>query len=672
MSFYPSRYSTIGLPVGTVAALLTSCEYILSTLAALSARAAVHGSWLYNLHRGGEATIGISARTKRNVYKDVIGSILGVWLVVAVALVESNLYGSVVVSPVVAVSPFCISTSQSFDASLFDNLVPSMRSNIEPWVFGVIETLNCEGGLATIGTGHATNLYGHKRDIGAPICDPSIVTPPEKVSIQISVLRVNSEQIVMRTAETSVFEIIPYNRQGIGLPVYRQGPRSEGQGPCGMKGISTYMVGLTHGWMTAYANSRNISTFVMETICEQHSTVVTPIAVNLTDRCANYDMNILDVACIYDGLPPNLIRSAVIHDTAAIFVGKEAIDPSYACINASIRIDYTLISPDLFAKMTPPTILTMPVLIPLHLAVQRGYCERTVHVLGRAALVYSADAEWLDTRLRKLNRRMRYHAYMVTVASAQFPLTQVNESLTGFSATPETNEPCLLKGINDVTLVPWNWCLWLLILGVSATAIVTVLGITMRLVFAGETWRVGSAQWSLSRLFSNTGLGDPMAENSVVVQVVQDDTDNWSVRSDEESAFYGTVHGSVHRYSIGITKTERSRSPIQGSSRDDCRRINSNRRGLLSIFSPRERRVKYRVSTPFRSNNAEISNPGTDVRLPAPTTNSKDKKEELAPQNEVSVGGAIPVTGSLSLVRLRSKSGGAGSSTGAKSGSDHN
>lgn len=666
MAILGFSYAVINLPIGTVAALLTSCEYLLSTIAALSARAAVHGSWLYSLHRGGEASIGVAARMKRNIRKDIIGSIIGVWLVISVALVESNLYSSVVVSRSLVVSPMCISTSQPFPITLFGELIPSMRAIVEPWVIGVVDTLNCQGGLSTIGGGAGTDIYGKKLNLSAPVCDQSAIVPPQQVFIRLSRVYIGSQQIVFQPSRTAIFEIIPYSRRGIGLALPRLGPEYEGQGPCGAKGISTYLPGLRHGWITVSASAHNVSVSVLESVCEQHSAPVRPISFDLAESCTDFKSKALDLSCVYIQTSEDDVYSATIHDTSAIFVGKSGTDPSYACLNASVRIDYVFLPPSMFTKMTPPVAVTMPVLVPVQVAAVSGYCERTVHILGRAALVYSADAEWLHSELYGLDRRTRYHAFMIAVSSSQFPLANIRNSPSEmFSAvTPEGYEPCLLRGVNEVTLVPWNWCLWLLIFGVSMAGAVMIVGLTLRMLFSGESWRVGSAQWSLTRLFNDTGLADPFAENSVVVQVIPGDQDESPSRSDTDIVRSVTTSSAhVHNTTDG-KESRRSRSRSQSLFREGGRRYQlTGKSNLLSMMTPRERRVQYQVRTSLRPS-VGIS----DQAEGRPSTSgTHDRGNEQHLHDEVSVvenGGAV--NSSRSIVRLRSKTGGSGSGSGVE------
>lgn len=666
MAIHQFSYAVVRLPVGTVAALLTSCEYLLSTIAALSARAAVHGSWLYNLHRGGEASISVAARMKRNIRKDIIGSIIGVWLVISVALVESNLYASVIVSRSLVVSPSCVSTSHPFDVGLFEDLIPSMRAVVEPWVVGVVDTLNCQGGLATIGGGAGTDIYGKKKNMSAPVCDQSVVIPPEQISIRLSRLHISSKQIVFRPTETAIFEIIPYSTKGIGSAVPRLGPDYEGQGPCGAKGISTYLAGLRHGWITLYANAHNVSVSVMESVCEQHLAPVAPISFDLADRCSNLKSKEIDLSCIYTQTSQDDVYSAVIRDTSAIFVGKSSLDPSFACLNASIRIDYLFLPAKIFTQMSPPIAVTMPVLVPVKVAAVSGYCERTVHVLGRAALVYSADAEWLHSELRELDRRTRYHAFMIAVSSSQFPLANILNSLpeASVSSAAKIDEPCLLRGVSEVTLVPWNWCLWLLILGVSVSCIFMVVGLALRLFFAGESWRVGSAQWSLTRLFNDTGLADPFAENSVFVQVVHEE-DGSPSRSDAESVRPRSRASSRHFHTMTDEReSRRSRSRSQSLLRETGRQYRlSGKSNLLTLVTPREKRVQYQVRTTNRNVSGNVSQ--SEAHSNESGTRERERNEQQS-YDEVTVVESAGPSNNMSIVRLRSKTGGSGSGSGVE------
>lgn len=88
-----AHHLAVSIPVGTMAAIMTGLEYLLSVLCGLSLRASVHGFWLIGLHRGGEASLTGATHLRRAFIRDMLVTLIGIWLVTGVALVESNLRG---------------------------------------------------------------------------------------------------------------------------------------------------------------------------------------------------------------------------------------------------------------------------------------------------------------------------------------------------------------------------------------------------------------------------------------------------------------------------------------------------------------------------------------------------------------------------------------------------
>lgn len=73
---------------------------------------------------------------------------------------------------------------------------------------------------------------------------------------------------------------------------------------------------------------------------------------------------------------------------------------------------------------------------------------------------------------------MRYFAYMLAVASSQFALSSVYDRsfFSNEERKQNARQPCQLRTVSEVTLIPYGWKLWLLILGISVAEMIMDIG----------------------------------------------------------------------------------------------------------------------------------------------------------------------------------------------------
>lgn len=521
------------IPLGTLAALLTALEYVLSTISALCARAAIHGIWLVGLHRGGTAPFDEKHRTWRSVRKDILTTILGVWLVIGVALVEASLRTSVRVRDDIVDSDKCVSVFGKYNPLRVEDMRPPYRTTVEPWVMTVAQSIACGNrGIASVGVGGTTDIAGNKEDLFGPTCaQDEVDLAKDNVEVSLTIIEIGDTYLKLEYEHSNVYQLLPHNATGLGKDEKSVGLRDEGKGPCGERQISSYYARTDVGFETLSVTSANVSYAVHQKICTLHGEKPIQVLSNdVISECVDVPDGKVQIDCARQKARNDQVFHVEIEDVNALFVGMTIDDPAYACTSAIVRVEYIFMHPKLIndailadkGKVQYPA--QFPVIIPVKVRALSGHCERTIAPLGNAALIYNADAEYRKDALMDLDRKTRYYAHMMAVSSSQFPL----HTITG-EESATANGKCLVHLVDMVTEIPKDWRLALLFAGLGTTAIVIIAGIGLRIFFNGESWRIGSAQWSLSRLLDEKGNGE---KKTAVVEVVAVEASSSSLERD--------------------------------------------------------------------------------------------------------------------------------------------
>lgn len=524
------------LPVGAVAALLTTCEYFLTTVTGLAARAVVRGAWLLTLHRGGAASINGRARARRALVRDSFTFLLGIWYVASVALIESNLQTTYVIDDTPMLSESCVRLDRPLRASLLESLVPPMKSVLEPWVMHIAKNLKCDGGaLSSVGVGSSSNFYGVKTDMYAPVCSTNKTVDAKSLNVSYKELRAFPNMLSAKPGTTEIAEIFPYStsliRKWTGShfgPLFANDQLDRMQGGiCELVNISSLHTAMSCGWISMFTESTRISTTIHRWLCSLHSSKK-PSILSIAEAapCIYKAENLIKPDCLrIIALAGNALERAHLANVSALIVGKERDNGSYACVDATVLIEYVFISPDsLPLMMGIHKAPSNPVLVPTTFTIEAGHCERTTHVLGRAALIYSADAEWRQTDMADLDRATRYHAYMIAVSSSQFPLNTCDRQKS------DNVGDCYVRRVAAATEIPKDWRFMLLISAVIFSLTLMTFGIVFRMMFHGKPWTVGSTEWSLSQFMHEQGKTDegthePEIDVEVIVKPISSNTD---------------------------------------------------------------------------------------------------------------------------------------------------
>lgn len=536
---------TVELPVGTVAAILTALEYILSTFSALSARAAMHGIWLFRLHRGRRASLNFNKRSNRAFRKDLLGFMLGVWLVVGVALVESNLHSGVRIANKTINSPLCVSVYGKYRPKRVQYLRPPYRTTVEPWILTVAQLIGCgDKGISTVGVGGITDRFGNKRNMLAPTCSKSAINVAEgNISSTITMMDIGRWGFQFELGISEAFLILPHGRGTIGKDMTRLGLQSEGTGICGQRGISSLFTSLPNSFETASAVAANVSFSVHEAVCYLHGIQSVDVLSNsVVESCTRQAPGHIAVDCLRSKADVRHLKRVRIRQVSVLLIANTTDGPSYACTSATVEQEYVFVPAPTIRRLiqdkqhhTADGEPKLPVLIPTKMQVVDGHCERTVAAIGHAALIYSADSEWSIDDLSTVERRTRYYAYVMAVSTSQFPLNEVREP-----ESAKVNGSCMVRPVFEVTEIPTDWRFVLLSMALASAGAIMMVGVSFRLLFCGDSWKVGSAEWSLFQ-FQNTEehASDHVVEVTQVGQTEDEMEDRQ--RGDEGTKSYITV-----------------------------------------------------------------------------------------------------------------------------------
>lgn len=563
------RVLTSTTSIGTIAALLTSLEFVLSVISGLSARATVHGFWLIGLHRGGEAELIGTTRLRRLFIKNLITTSLGVWLVTGVALVESNLQSGVRILDTEFESDTCVSVYGHFYPERPFLHKPPFRAHLEPWVVTASRQIDCGNrGIASLGTGGTSDHSGSLRDMTAPVC-ASITVRADQVSATIKTLKAASEFLHPVYGESEGFIIFPHDGSNVGKRIK---PKNDGEGPCGERGISGYQTELDSHFETVFFHADNMTRAVHEQVCTLHGRrPVSPLPDDMVRLCMNHQEGTLESACLRFNAQKDFINRVRLTNVSALFVSDKTSGASHVCLSASIDFEYVFINHTFIKAANRKANATLPVMVPTIVQTVSGHCERTVAVLGQAALVFTFDAKWSRDDIAKLPLRTMYYGFMMTASMTMFPL----HTLRG-KESPRFGGPCFLHPVSSVTEIPLDWRLWILISGLILVLLVVVIGSALRVVFSGEVWEIGSAEWSLTRLLGDHA--DGKEERKAHVQVVPVELEKCE---DECSQRLG---GAAFIHALSFRK-ESSAAPDDGSD------------GIRGPSVLQRRRFEYRVRT---------------------------------------------------------------------------
>lgn len=495
----------VHLPMGIVAAILTAIEYFFSTLSALSARATIRGSWLLLLHRRGKMSI---SRKSREVVRSLLSFALGVSWMISVAVVESNLQTAYVIAPYMKPSTQCIPVDFRMSPRNMRRFTPPLQLVVEPWVMQIAEQMQCAR-LRYIGTGNGNN---QDQDIGninnvymaAPVCYERNLSFDDRDGLYattVGLVHVSSElTLSVDMNQWNTIQLFPYSEEIVSTVTPENASYTDrivrfDFRNCVANNISTVVTEMHTFWQTMDIKSSTISKAILYEMCVLHGASAKQELPLEVERQCTMNETYIDVSCMRRRYTENgyeLNAITLTNVSSLILSGRQ--QASHACIDASIKVEYIFISFTLIQSILnlTATDIQRPVLIPVAFNVLSGHCETTVHVLARAAMVYSADAEWRRTLVTRFTTRLeRYHLHMIATATSIFPLDKLRHV--------HVNDTCYVRRVEEVTAIHRDWRTTFLSFVISCTLLIAVLGCGFRSLYNKQVWLVGSTEWSINQ-----------------------------------------------------------------------------------------------------------------------------------------------------------------------------
>lgn len=504
----------VNFTIGNVAAFLTVVEFLIGILIGFSAHAFIHGIWLVSIRRAEKPAFDMRHRKQRRRLKEVLVLIITTYLVLSVAFVESDLRTKYVMIRKPETSfAFCTNVNRTIRQQVLLWLPPPFYVEVPPWVLDIIEDLKCneKGGIDSIGTGRDVSYSNESTVYNAPTCREAFnVTNP---SATVGVLYGKRQILVFSVGRSDVFEILPYDKSRIGPladPVVTNAIFSDAVSPCVERGISPVITSISIAAQNSVASSGNFTTEILNTICRLHGSKSVTTSFNspdasaeLLDACVRQKSLSLNVSCAVSIAETSLGKASMynvdLEDMSVLLVGKNKDSASYVCLRSKLRYHYMFMNATWMQQYIIVRLdfgLNLPILVPTKIEVLSGHCEETIHLLGRAALLFTMSSEWKENKMSRLDHISRYHAFMMTISGSNYAMDKIDPYGEG-----KENNGCRVRRVIEATNVPTNWRYVIFCVGVVISIVLMVLGCIFRSL-AGPNWEVGSTKWMIHRLIN--------------------------------------------------------------------------------------------------------------------------------------------------------------------------
>lgn len=516
----------VNFPVGVVTGILTSSEFILSLLATIAGATTVRGAWLVYLHRWGRASVTAQSRSRRLLLRDFVSFAMGIWLVASVSIVERNFEPTYVLSKESKVSPRCLRMDQPIEPALMDKLIPPVHLKVDQWIFRVSQDLQCENGIATVGLEGERSGTGTRETISAPVCSTEKVLLND-MNVVVRAVKISSDSLRLIYQGQDYFELFPYVKPSTiegHDPSGTLFSKKKSLGECSSRHIGGPPLSMHTMWSTLDADGQQVSNMILYELCRLHgNNTVATIDRAVEDSCrsgANDTIQyVFDPSCIGDQakrMGIDGVYHTVKLENMSIQLHYNERAMSFACVDSAVQVHYVFVSAEFLRHSgLHMSHLEMSVIVPVGATVISGHCERTLNVLGRAALLFTADSEWRKTFSSRISRVTRYHANMMAISTSLFPLDQISDRVTassrnGGNANVGLNGPnlgflrhrssdCRVRIVKQATGVVIDRSFYSLVIATAVCSLLVVMAAILRLTIclSGYSWTVGSAKWAL-------------------------------------------------------------------------------------------------------------------------------------------------------------------------------
>lgn len=280
---------------------------------------------------------------------------------------------------------------------------------------------------------------------------------------------------------------------------------------CTLRNISDVHTVMHSFWQTKDLSSETLSIAMHSYICRWHGdkNITTVSVADEMDCTAQAFVN---TSCLQEKHRRNgSLNSVLFNETSTLILkktsgsqapGSSGNGVSYACPNSTVRVDYVFVSADTMNTfettvnhVNPSMHFEHPVLLTTGVTVVSGQCEPTIHVVGRAALLYGASSEWKSDEFSTMPRIDRYHLFAAAVSSSIF----TPETLRPHMPEGERKVSCLIRVVRTASSILVDWRCSVLLYAMVVACFILVAAAVLRCVYCDERWSIGSLHWALSK-----------------------------------------------------------------------------------------------------------------------------------------------------------------------------
>lgn len=611
MELSDANILTSSLKTGELAALLTGCEFILSTLAIYMIRSLMMGLWICRLHR--RETRQMSFKADFGFGRELVGILISALLALSVALVDTTLESRQVLSKDLT-EKGCVHMNGHYPQSLLEKARPPSYYSLDMTAVQITRQLDCSHGIRCVERNQKL-LMSESEQFFAPKC----VLPPETPAPnnQTEVVRTtdvgngpvdqaidcfesyntdygrvyDDSQVLLipsRTLPEDITFLKDFNMAATTVKTILE---------CEQKNIAALTTRSRHEWTIRGVTDFALANMMLRRICELHpdvsdrpsitSSEMKACTMNKTVPCGPNDVftceqEHLDHACLQENVivPRNETHmyTAELPNMSVLLINpnNETIDGSQskACTNSTISYEYALVSRDSDNEKE---------ILPIRLNI-RGSCEDTMHVLALPAIIHSSMDGWSNNTYNSSfvmkeipDENQRFHGYMFSLARSYFPF---------FEKELKVQTNCKLRLSKELTIVKVNWQFILLIVSMVVCFVIIVVAIALRCYLPSQAWKVAEVKDALSHVspeyissasISIDGLG--VGTTTKIITQRNNETQSWSAFSEEEQGRNGNSGDGESSGSSGALPNDFTNYPSPSESQQSLYvRVDDNSR----------------------------------------------------------------------------------------------
>lgn len=441
----------VSLSIGQVSSVLTAFEFVSVSIAALILPYLVDKTVFFYERRDQDVWL-FKARNLR-LWIQFMGVPIAVWFTICTALVQSRLQTQRVISSRTMQSRRWVSmTNKSEEKSRDRFVVIPQHIEIDEDTINAAKILPCNDGIDSISFGLATRIENGKYPFVYPNCIGSSKQNGNEGILEVSDLRydfANLKTVYVDPPGIYGYSIIFENSWIIISPYPSNSfPMNEtltrGENNLSIKNISS----LSKDLFSRYTPSSSVvlglkdmsmKHIIFSKVYDEYQPISTTLDPNQLVSCLSKTSEIdsslnagihkstvanraINISCLHENVSrrKDYVNTVQFEDVSVILNHEMYLQQGIACSDAIVQMGYMVLPEELFKQHESSN---NSVLLPFHVKILSGTCERMDEYLGLLSMLYSTNSEWTseNKRFELLSRHQRYHAFMIGMARKYFP-----------------------------------------------------------------------------------------------------------------------------------------------------------------------------------------------------------------------------------------------------------